>query len=53
MAVSEKPDLKLLDVKMSVMDGFDVLRRLRKNPATEAANVVVLTRTKGKISWQA
>ena len=43
MAVSERPDLILLDVMMPVMDGFDVLRRLRKNPDTEATNVVLLT----------
>ena len=42
-AVSEKPDVILLDLKMPVMDGFEVLKKLRENPATEETPVVLMT----------
>ena len=42
-AVSQKPDVMLLDVKMPVMDGFEVLKKLRGDPATEAIPVILLT----------
>ena len=41
--IAEQPDAVLLDVKMSVMDGFEVLRRLSKNPATREIPVVLMT----------
>ena len=37
------PDLVFLDVKMPGMDGFEVCRLLKKNPATADIKVVVLT----------
>ena len=37
------PDLILLDVMMPRIDGFGVLERLRKNPATRLVPVVMLT----------
>jgi len=37
------PDLLLLDLKMPRMDGFDVLRWLRQQPAFGSLRVVVLT----------
>lgn len=37
------PDLVLLDVMMPVLDGVEVLRRLRANPATATLPVVLLT----------
>jgi two-component system alkaline phosphatase synthesis response regulator PhoP len=42
-ALSESPALILLDVHMPGIDGFEVLRRLRKHPQTKALPVVMLT----------
>ena len=42
-ACSELPDLILLDVMMPVMDGFEVLSKLRENPSTEAIPIIMLT----------
>ena len=39
-ALEERPGLILLDVMMPDMDGYEVTRRLRKNPAT--ANIPIL-----------
>lgn len=39
----EAPDIILLDVSMPQMDGFEVLKRLREDPATRAMPVVLLT----------
>jgi two-component system, OmpR family, alkaline phosphatase synthesis response regulator PhoP len=40
---SEKPDLVVLDVMMPYMDGFEVLKTLRREPATETLPVIMLT----------
>ena len=39
----EQPDLVLLDVMMPLLDGVEVLRRLRADAATAALPVVLLT----------
>jgi signal transduction histidine kinase len=39
----KRPDLIILDVVMPGMDGFEVLDRLRRAPATQAIPVLVLT----------
>ena len=39
----EIPDLILLDILMHVMDGFDMLKILRANPATEKVRVIILS----------
>jgi two-component system alkaline phosphatase synthesis response regulator PhoP/two-component system response regulator VicR len=40
---AEKPDLIVLDVMMPYMDGFEVLKNLRREPETEALPVIMLT----------
>ena len=40
---SERPDMLVLDVMMPYMDGFEVLRELKKNPATRDLPVIMLT----------
>jgi len=42
-ALEERPDLILLDVMMPDMDGYEVARRLRKNPATQTVPILMFT----------
>ncbi len=43
VAVREQPDLVLLDVNMPEMNGFEVCKRLRGQPATRQIPVIMLT----------
>jgi phosphoserine phosphatase RsbU/P len=43
IAVAEKPDLILLDIKMPGEDGFQVIQQLKVNPATATIPVIFLT----------
>lgn len=38
-----RPDLVLTDLMMPVMDGFELIRRLRDDPATASVPVVAIT----------
>ena len=52
IAVEDHPDLILLDIMMPGIDGFEVCRRLKEDPATEAIPVIflsALTDTKDKV----
>ena len=40
---AEKPDLIILDLMMPGIDGFEVIRRLRANPATADIRIVILS----------
>lgn len=42
-AVSDHPDLIILDVMMPDMDGYEVCRRLRANPDTRAIPIIMFT----------
>lgn len=42
-ARDDRPDLILLDVMMPDMDGYEVARRLRKNPATVSTPILMFT----------
>jgi DNA-binding response OmpR family regulator len=43
MAVEEEPDIVLLDVKMPVMDGFEMLEALRKDQEGKSRVVMMVT----------
>jgi two-component system cell cycle response regulator DivK len=39
----ERPDLILMDMSLPVMDGWEVTRRLKADPATSAIPIIALT----------
>lgn len=43
MAKKEKPDLILLDIIMPKLDGFAVLKELKKDPGTANTHILILT----------
>lgn len=47
-ALSEKPDLILMDVVMPKLDGFGAVRQLRAQPATKATPIIMVT-TRGEL----
>ncbi len=48
VATREKPDLILLDYTMPVMDGYEVLARLRSDPDLKSTPVIMLTAEAGR-----
>ena len=43
LAASLHPDLVVLDVMLPLLDGFEVCRRIRDNPATKDTRILMLT----------
>jgi two-component system cell cycle response regulator DivK len=43
MALSERPDLILMDMSLPVMDGWEATRRIKTNDATRRIPVIALT----------
>jgi CheY-like chemotaxis protein len=43
MALSEAPDLVLMDMSLPVLDGWEATRRLKADPATRHIPVIALT----------
>ena len=43
MAVSEKPDIILMDMSLPVIDGWEATRRIKANDATRQIPVIALT----------
>jgi CheY-like chemotaxis protein len=42
-AISEKPDLILIDLDLPVVDGWEASRRLKSNPATRDIPIIALS----------
>ena len=43
MAISEAPDIVVMDMSLPVLDGWAATRKLRADPATRAIPVIALT----------
>jgi len=42
MAVSERPDVIIMDLEMPILDGWEATRRLKSNPQTRDIPVIAL-----------
>ena len=52
LALTEQPDLLLLDLMMPGLDGFDLLRRLRRQPKLEKLPVIIISAKVNSIDQQ-
>ena len=43
LALSEQPDIIIMDLDMPVVDGWEATRRLKSNPATKSIPVIALS----------
>jgi len=43
MAVSEKPDIILLDMSLPVVDGWEAAQKIKANPASQKVPLIALT----------
>jgi len=43
MALSEQPDIIIMDLDLPVVDGWETTRRLKSNPATKAIPIIALS----------
>jgi twitching motility two-component system response regulator PilG len=46
--VEDRPDLVLLDIMLSEIDGFEVCQRIKDNPTTKDIPVIMLTAKKSR-----
>jgi DNA-binding response OmpR family regulator len=42
-ALEEHPDIILLDATMPIMGGFEVLQKLKSNPTTSTALIIIIS----------
>ena len=43
MAITQQPDLTLLDIRLPDIDGYEVFHRIRENKWGAKANIIILT----------